>query len=116
MFNFIYAEYRTLDGTNNNLNTPLAKTLVRGNPPISFYSVVNVTSSELIPTPGDYTSTVPIGFERCSSSNNLPINLYPLPRCVSDLVGSMKENANDVYNLNALGKFKSERKISHMVR
>src|SRR2546423_1654653 len=115
LFKFTYATYRSIDGTNNNLNKPLSNTLVREFPPISFYSVIDVNDSSLIPTPGNYTS-IPIDFQNCSSSNNLPEGLYPLPRCASNLVGSMRANIDDVYNLDTLGKYKSERKISHMVR
>ena len=116
LFKLIYAEYRTLNGTFNNLNNPiLEKSLARKNPPISFYSVIDVNSSMLIPTPGNYTS-VPINFGTCNASNSLPEGLYPLPRCVSDLVGSLRTEINDTYNLNVLEKFKSKRKISHIVR
>src|SRR3954454_5956195 len=69
----------------------------------------------LISTRLNYTRSVPIAFVNCTSSNNLPEGLYPLPRCISNLIGSIRTNVDDVYNLDTLEKFKSKRKISHIV-
>ena len=116
LFKSAYAEYRTLNGTYNNLDNPILPTeLARLNPPISYYSVININSSVIVPTPGNYTSSVPMNFVNCNASNNMPKGLHPLPRCVSDLAGSVRTNTEDVYNLDMLEKFKSKRKISHIV-
>lgn len=119
LFKSVYTEYRTLNGTYNNLNNPFLPTsLARTNPPVSFFSKsanFNNDFQSLPATPGNYSSSVPTNLASCSSSSQLPEGLYPLPRCVSNIVGSIKANLSDVYNLNTLEKFKSKRKISHIV-
>jgi hypothetical protein len=119
LFKSAYTEYRTLNGTYNNLYNPfLPTTLARTNPPVSFFNNPansNNNFQSLPATPGNYSSLVPTNLASCSTSSNLPEGLYPLPRCVSNIVGSVRATLNDVYNLNALEKFKSKRKISHIV-
>ncbi|CAG8663617.1 4652_t:CDS:10 [Rhizophagus irregularis] len=111
-------EYRTLNGTYNNLRNPiLSTTLARENPPVSFFSNsanFNNDFQSLPATPGNYSSLVPTNLASCSSSAQLPEDLYPLPRCVSNIIGSVRANLTDVYNLSTLEKFKSKRKISHI--
>ncbi|GES81430.1 heme peroxidase [Rhizophagus clarus] len=120
LFKSVYTEYRTLNGSYNNLNNPfLPTTLARNNPPISFFNGQSSASpnnnfQSLPSTPGNYTSLVPNNLASCGTSANLPGELYPLPRCVSNIVGSIRANLNDVYNLNTLEKYKSKRKISHI--
>src|SRR6266498_3164586 len=102
LYKSVYTEYRTLNGTYNNLNDPfLATKLSRTNPPIA-----NSNNLTLPPTPGSYSSLVPANLASCSASVNLPEGSYPLPRCVSNIVGSIRANLNDVYNLDTLEKFK----------
>src|SRR6266542_3003471 len=88
-----YADYRTINGTYNNLKNPLSgsisSTLSRLNPPISYYNDADLKT--MISTPGNYTS-VPKDYATCSASNDLPDDIYPLPRCTSDLIGSMNSN------------------------
>ncbi|CAG8456991.1 13944_t:CDS:10 [Funneliformis mosseae] len=117
LFTLIYAEYRTLNGTNNNLKNPslgvISSPLSRSNPPISFYTNINNDNAvSMIPTPGNYSSRVPKAFANCTAA--LPKNVFPLPRCASNKIGSIQANMDDVYNLDLLDKYKSKRKISHI--
>ncbi|CAG8542019.1 2813_t:CDS:10 [Paraglomus occultum] len=95
-------EYRSLDGTGNNKNNPSAgsnsqpyKRLKSVN---TFYSDANQTMLQTPATPVN-----------CSSA--LATNVYPLPRCVSNLISRYGIASYDP----AIASFSSKRQISHMV-
>ena len=109
-------EYRSLDGSGNNKNNPNAgipeSPFVRGIPPaLPFYAEGN--NNTLIHTPGDYNLRPQVPFT-CTGAK-LPDGVYPLPRCVSNLLMSKQFKDEDIFDLQKLEKYKSKRRISHMV-
>lgn len=109
----ICLEYRPIDGMGNNRNLPSAgipKTpFVRNIPSTSYFADRN---NNLIHTPGDYIST-PDTLFTCNAT--LPDGIFPLPRCVSNKLMSKQSKDNDIFNIPRLEKFKSKRKVSHIV-
>lgn len=110
-------EYSKLDGTNNNLNNPKAGS--SGSPYLreiptnkSFFSDTPSQES-MIPSPGNYNPP-PIGIAlKCSDP--LPLDNYPLPRCISDIYNGYQTKSEDKFNWQFVNSFKNSRKVSHMV-
>jgi hypothetical protein len=97
----------------NNRYQPTAGTpktpFVRNLPSTSHYADAN---NNLIHTPGDYTS-IPDTLFTCNAT--LPDDIFPLPRCVSNKLMSKQSKDNDIFDIPRLEKFKSKRKVSHIV-
>ena len=106
-------KYRTINGTNNNANNPNAGVpvipFVRNAPSISYFADAN---NNLIQTPGNYT-IFDIPFTCAAAA--LPDGVFPLPRCVSNMIMSKQSKDDDMFNVQKLEKFKSKRKTSHIV-
>src|ERR1044072_9503292 len=107
------SEYRPIDGKGNNLNNPSAgipgTSFVRSVPSSSFFDVNN----NMIQTAGNYNVAPPAATLTCA--DNSPAQVFPLPRCVSNKLMSTRSKDDDMFDLGRLEKFKSKRKISHMV-
>ncbi|GBC07612.1 hypothetical protein RclHR1_07570008 [Rhizophagus clarus] len=86
-------------------NTPF----VRNIPSTSHYADTN---NNLIPTPGNYITTPDIFF---TCNVTLPDNIFPLPRCVSNILMSKQSRDTDIFDIPLLEKFKSKRKVSHIL-
>jgi hypothetical protein len=110
----ICLEYRPIDGKGNNRNQPSAGIpdipFVRNTPSKSYFADA---TNNMIDTPGQYISTPTTPFS-CAAAILLE-GVFPLPRCVSNKLMSMQSKDNDMYNVSHLEKFKSKRKVSHMV-
>lgn len=106
-------EYRPIDGMGNNRYQPSAGTpktpFVRKLPSTSHFADGN---NNLIHTPGDYIS-IPDTLFTCNAT--LPDDIFPLPRCVSNKLTSKQSKDNDIFDIPRLEKFKSKRKVSHIV-
>ncbi|RIA91281.1 hypothetical protein C1645_123186 [Glomus cerebriforme] len=106
-------EYRSITGEGNNKNQPSAgipnTPFTRNVPPTSFFADAN---DNLIHTPGEYTF-VPNTLFTCAA--NLPDGVFPLPRCISNKVMSKQSKDNDMFDISKLEKYKSKRRISHML-
>jgi len=105
-------EYRPIDGKGNNRNQPSD-----GTPNTPFVRSILSThfadlNNNLIHTPGDYISTPATPFT-CAAS--LPDGVFPLPRCVSNKLMSKQSKEEDIFDVSRLEKFKSKRKVSHIV-
>jgi hypothetical protein len=85
-------------------NTPF----VRNIPSTSHYADGN---NNLIHTPGDYISTTDI----LTCNATLTVDVFPLPRCVSNKIMSKQSKDSDIFDIPRLEKFKSKRKVSHIV-
>ncbi|PKC07457.1 heme peroxidase [Rhizophagus irregularis] len=109
----ICIEYRSINGEGNNRNKPSAgisdTPFARDVPSTSFFADAN---NNLIVTPGNYLD-VPKTLFTCDA--NLPEGTFPLPRCVSNKVMSKQSKDDDMFNTTLLEKYKSKRRISHML-
>lgn len=109
----ICIEYRSINGEGNNRNKPSAgisdTPFARDVPSTSFFADAN---NNLIVTPGNYLG-VPKTLFTCDA--NLPEGTFPLPRCISNKVMSKQSKDDDMFNTTLLEKYKSKRRISHMV-
>ncbi|RGB28169.1 heme peroxidase [Rhizophagus diaphanus] len=98
----------------NNRYQPTAGTpktpFVRNLPSTSYFADGN---NNLIHTPGDYISIPDTLFTSCNAT--LPDNIFPLPRCVSNKLMSKQSTDNDIFDIPRLEKFKSKRKVSHIL-
>jgi hypothetical protein len=110
----ICIEYRSINGEGNNRNQPSAgipeTPFARNLPSKSFYADAK---NNLINTPGNYVSA-PTTLNTCAAK--LPDGVFPLPRCISNKVMSMQSKDEDMFNITLLEKYKSRRRISHVVR
>lgn len=109
----ICIEYRSINGVGNNRNKPSAGIsdipFARDVPSTSFFADAN---NNLINTPGNYLAA-PKTQVTCDAK--LPEGVFPLPRCISNKVMSKQSKDNDMFNLTLLEKYKSKRRISHVV-
>ncbi|CAI2178890.1 18227_t:CDS:10 [Funneliformis geosporum] len=106
-------EYRSVNGEGNKKDEPLIGTpntpFVRNFPSVPNFADENYN---LIPTPGNYKA-IGTGAPTCNAK--LPLGTFPLPRCVSNKVMSMQLSDDDMFDITRLDKFKSKRKISHIL-
>ncbi|GBC07611.1 hypothetical protein RclHR1_07570007 [Rhizophagus clarus] len=111
----ICVEYRSINGEGNNRNQPSAgipeTPFVRNVPSTSFYADTN---NNLINTPGNYVAAPNTNTPNTCAAN-LPNGVFPLPRCVSDKVMSKQSKDDDMFNVALLEKYKSKRKVSHVL-
>ncbi|CAG8501913.1 16490_t:CDS:10 [Funneliformis mosseae] len=112
-FLVIVTAQRALDGQSNNLNDPNA-----GTPQSPYKRDIGKQAWQdgidaMITTPGDYTAVVPKGNGACA----VPAleGLFPLPRCVSNLVNGLQAKLGDEFELSIQDTKKSKRKNSHML-
>jgi hypothetical protein len=110
----IAAEYRSLDGSNNNIAEPKAGTpnvpFFRKKPNDENYAGKN---GEMVSSPGNYNFILKEVAPKCKDL--IPKGMFPLPRCISDVLDGYQTTAKDAFSWDFLDSFKSKRKVSHMV-
>ncbi|CAG8586007.1 12444_t:CDS:10, partial [Funneliformis caledonium] len=106
--------YRSVTGEGNKKDEPLIgisnTPFARKFPSVPNFADVNYN---LIPTPGNYKAIDTGALTSCSAK--LPVGTFPLPRCVSNKIMSMQLIDDDMFDIKRLDKFKSKRKISHIL-
>src|SRR5581483_10778248 len=83
-------QYRSIDGTNNNLNVPNA-----GASGVNYLNYKNATelfadsaTASMVTCPHNYqAATLPV-VDKCTDI--LPVGTFPLPRCISNAVSSVQ--------------------------
>lgn len=109
---YIVAEYRSLDGSNNNIAIPNAGIpnvpYFRQKPNNEKYAGDN---GEMIPSPGNYVLNV----KAPTCKDPRAKGIFPLPRCISNVLDSYQLTKEYAFSWNLLDSFKSKRKVSHMV-
>jgi hypothetical protein len=105
-------QYRSLDGTNNNLLVPDAGAsgvlYLNGNELFA-----DPTTASMLNCPHNYQNDGLPLVDRCSDI--LPEGTFPLPRCISDLANGIQATQAQQYDENFIESLKSIRKSSHMV-
>ncbi|RHZ69451.1 hypothetical protein Glove_283g157 [Diversispora epigaea] len=104
----VQAEYRSFDGTNNNLQNPntgsINQPLLRTDVP-NFYD----SSEHMLLCPGNY-SKAPVQI----SCGSITTGNLPMPRCISDRTTGIQMKFEDRFEIDFREKFKSKRNASHM--
>src|SRR6266498_443389 len=108
-------QYRSLDGTNNNLNVPNA-----GASGVNYLNYKNAielfadsATASMVACPHNYQAvTLPV-VDKCTDI--LPEGTFPLPRCISDLVNGVQATQAQQFDENFVDTFRSKRKSSDMV-
>ncbi|CAG8630503.1 4443_t:CDS:10 [Rhizophagus irregularis] len=107
-------EYRSLDGSNNNIAEPKAGTpnvpFFRQKPHDANYAGDN---SEMVSSPGNYNYNPNEVVPKCKDL--IPKGMFPLPRCISDVLDGYQTTAKDAFSWDFIDSFKSKRKVSHMI-
>src|SRR5438105_1682469 len=107
---YIVAEYRSLDGSNNNIANPNAgipnAPFFRQKPNHENYAGNN---GEMIPSPGNYNA--PNG-KALTCKDAREEGIFPLPRCISNVIDGYRLTRQDAFSWNFLDSFKSKRKVS----
>ncbi|CAI2171547.1 10820_t:CDS:2 [Funneliformis geosporum] len=112
-FLVVVTAQRALDGQSNNLNDPKS-----GTPQSPYKRDIGKQEWQdgidlMILTPGDYSENVPKGNVACAAP--LQEGIFPLPRCVSNLVYGIQAKLGDEFDLSIQDTKKSKRKNSHML-
>jgi hypothetical protein len=108
-------QYRSLDGTNNNLYVPNA-----GASGVQYLNYKNAkeffadpTTASMLTCPHNYINDgLPI-VDKCTDI--LPEGIFPLPRCISNLANGIRATQAQQFGVNFINSLKSKRKSSHMV-
>ncbi|CAB4491492.1 unnamed protein product [Rhizophagus irregularis] len=107
-------EYRSLDGSNNNIAEPKAGTpnvpFFRQKPHDANYAGDN---GEMVSSPGNYNYNPNEVVPKCKDL--IPKGMFPLPRCISDVLDGYQTTAKDAFSWDFIDSFKSKRKVSHMI-
>ena len=108
-------QYRSLDGTNNNLYVRNAGTA--GAQYLNYKNAKELfadpTTASMLTCPHNYeTDGSPI-LDRCTDI--LPEGTFPLPRCISNLADGIHATQAQQFGANFINSLKSKRKSSHMV-
>ncbi|CAG8540047.1 34291_t:CDS:10 [Gigaspora margarita] len=102
-------EARLIDGSDNNVINPTSGT--PGQPYLRAISSLNFNqNSSPVTSPTDFLGLTPSGPTTIKCTDNVPAGLYPMPRCISDVI--CKYNTPD-YNVSALLSYRSFRRTSH---
>ncbi|KAF0535888.1 heme peroxidase [Gigaspora margarita] len=103
------AEARLIDGSDNNVINPTSGT--PGQPYLRAISSLNFNqNSSPVTSPTDFLGLTPSGPTTIKCTDNVPAGLYPMPRCITDVI--CKYNTPD-YNVSALLSYRSFRRTSH---
>ena len=107
--------YRSLDGTNNNLNNPNAG--ASGAKYLNYKNASELfadpTTASMLNCPHNYQAAGLPVVDRCT--DNLTNDVFPLPRCISDLVDGIRATQVQQFDNIFINDLKSKRKSSHMV-
>ncbi|RIA97145.1 heme peroxidase [Glomus cerebriforme] len=108
-------QYRSLDGTNNNLNVPNAGAV--GAVYLNYKNAIELfadsTTASMLSCPHNYQAvTLPV-VDKCVDI--LPEGTFPLPRCLSDLGDGVQATRAQQFNETFVNNHKSKRKSSHMM-
>jgi hypothetical protein len=108
-------QYRTLDGTNNNLNVPNAGAV--GAIYLNYKNAAELfadsATASMVICPQNYQAVASPVIDKCTDV--LQEGTFPLPRCISDLVDGVQAKQTQQLNEGFVDSFKSKRKSSHMV-
>jgi hypothetical protein len=108
-------QYRSLDGTNNNLYVPNAG--ASGVPYLNYKNAkenfADSKTASMLTCPHNYVADkLPI-VDKCTDI--LPKGTFPLPRCVSNLANGIQSTRAQQFDADFTNSLKSKRKSSHMV-
>src|ERR1043165_2610238 len=108
-------QYRSLDGTNNNLYVPTAG--ASGVPYLNYKNAkelfADAKTASMLTCPRNYIAdTLPVT-DKCTDV--LPKGTFPLPRCISNLANGIRSTREQSLDANFTESLKSKRKSSHMV-
>ncbi|GBC06036.1 hypothetical protein RclHR1_06580008 [Rhizophagus clarus] len=108
-------QYRSLDGTNNNLNVPNAG--AAGTLYLNYKNAAELfadsATASMVFCPHNYQAvTLPV-VDKCTDV--LQEGTFPLPRCISDIVSGVQATQAEQLDENFVESFKSIRKSSHMM-
>src|SRR4051812_46422797 len=109
---YVVAEYRSLDGSNNNIAVPNA-----GIPNVPFnrqkpnYEKYAGNNGKMIPSPGNYV----LNGISPTCKDPREEGIFPLPRCISNVLDGYQLTRENEFSWDFLDSFKSKRKVSHMV-
>ncbi|RIB20284.1 heme peroxidase [Gigaspora rosea] len=107
-FPFI-VETRLINGSDNNDINPTAGT--PGQPFLRAISSLNFNQNfSPVTSPTDFLGLNPNGPTTIKCNDNVPAGLYPMPRCISNVI--CKYNTSP-YNINVLSSYRSFRRTSH---
>ncbi|CAG8437074.1 5507_t:CDS:10 [Scutellospora calospora] len=109
LFWCIIVESRLIDGSDNNAINPTAGTPHQ--PFLRAISSLNFNqNSSPVTSPTDSLGLNPIGPTTIKCTDNLSSGLYPMPRCISNIMCSYNVQP---YNVNTLSNYRSFRRTSH---
>ncbi|CAG8616434.1 4520_t:CDS:10, partial [Gigaspora margarita] len=102
-------ETRLINGSDNNAINPIAGT--PGQPFLRAISSLNFNQNfSPITSPTDFLGLNPSGPTTIKCTDSIPAGLYPMPRCISDVI--TKYNT-PLYDVNASLSYRSFRKTGH---
>ncbi|PKC11241.1 heme peroxidase [Rhizophagus irregularis] len=108
-------QYRTLDGTNNNLNVPNAG--VVGAIYLNYKNAVELfadsATASMVICPQNYQVVALPVVDKCTDV--LQEGTFPLPRCISNLADGVQATQAQQFDESFVDSFKSKRKSSHMM-
>ncbi|CAG8704822.1 10474_t:CDS:10, partial [Dentiscutata erythropus] len=100
---------RLINGSDNNAINPIAGTPHQ--PFLRAISSLNFNqNSSPVTSPTDFLGLKPSGPTTIKCTDSLPAGLYPMPRCISNVI--CKYNT-PLYDVNALSSYRSFRRTSH---
>ncbi|CAG8491021.1 13221_t:CDS:10, partial [Gigaspora margarita] len=98
-----------INGSDNNAINPIAGT--PGQPFLRAISSLNFNQNfSPVKSPTDFLGLNPSGPTTIKCTDNVPAGLYPMPRCISNVI--CKYNTSS-YNVNVLSSYRSFRRTSH---
>ncbi|KAF0530586.1 heme peroxidase [Gigaspora margarita] len=98
-----------INGSDNNDINPIAGT--PGQPFLRAISSLNFNQNfSPVTSPTDFLGLNPSGPTTIKCTDNVPAGLYPMPRCISNVI--CKYNTSS-YNVNVLSSYRSFRRTSH---
>ncbi|CAG8477405.1 3801_t:CDS:10 [Gigaspora margarita] len=102
-------EARLINGGDNNAINPIAGT--PGQPYLRAISSLNFNqNSSPVTSPTDFLGLNPSGPTTIKCTDNIPAGLYPMPRCISDVIARYN---TPLYDVNALSSYRSFRRTGH---
>ncbi|CAG8814816.1 5080_t:CDS:2, partial [Gigaspora rosea] len=102
-------ETRLINGSDNNAINPIA-----GTPGQTFLRAISSLNfnqnSSPVTSPTDFLGLNPSGPTTIKCTDSVPAGLYPMPRCISDVI--CKYNT-PIYDVDALSSYRSFRRTGH---
>ncbi|CAG8553398.1 19835_t:CDS:10 [Cetraspora pellucida] len=109
--NYERLDARLIDGSDNNVIYPTAGTTQQ--PFLRAISSTNFNQdSSPVTSPTDFLGLNPNGSTTIKCTDKVPTGMYPMPRCISNIMCSYH---TQLYDVNTLSSYRSFRRTSHFV-